>query len=79
MVDFRQFSHDADRATYGQGLDTEPVCYMGVAIFTAFLASISPGWPGLLDVREKRFSNVQIYIVRDDPDHYHMTFRRMRI
>lgn len=78
MITYQQFLHDAARVTHRQGLDTEPVCYMGEETYRQFLADMHPSDPVSFGPNEKRFSGIQVYRVRDDQNHYHMTFRSTR-
>jgi hypothetical protein len=77
-MDYPQFLRDASRATAGMGIDTEPVCYMGDHVYAQLLASVTPDCPVNMHAQDKRVGGVQVYIVREDRDHYHMTFRRQR-
>lgn len=76
MIDYQRFMQDAARATARQGLDTEPVCYIGDQAYTELLASVVPGCDFMLHGKHRHVGGVQVYRVSDDVTHYHMTFRK---
>lgn len=76
MTDIHTFLRDSRYATHRQGLDKEPVAYMGERAFYRLLASITPSCPEVPDAEVKTVGGVRVYLIREDPDYYHMTFRR---
>lgn len=73
-MDAKQFLADASQATAGRGIDTEPVCYMGAVKFVELMRSV--GCPVGASASSRAFCGIEIFIIKDYPNHYHMTFRR---
>lgn len=73
-MDAKQFFADASRATAGQGIDTEPVCYMGGVKYVELMKSV--GCPVGIGATNIVFNGIKIFIVKEHPNHYHMTFWR---